>query len=152
MTVTREALHYEDVEVGFRFETAARTVTEADLVLFAGLSGDFNPLHSDAVFAEASIYGERIAQGVLTLALTTGLRQRTGLFDGTLMGLLEVRSWRFLKPVVIGDTIRAVNEVIELRETSRPDSGVMTQRVDVLNQRGETVQQGELVALLRRRS
>ena len=152
MTVTREALHYEDVEVGFRFETAARTVTEADLVLFAGLSGDFNPLHSDAVFAEASIYGERIAQGVLTLALTTGLRQRTGLFDGTLMGLLEVRSWRFLKPVVIGDTIRAVNEVIELRETSRPDRGVMTQRVDVLNQRGETVQQGELVALLRRRS
>jgi acyl dehydratase len=146
-----EPLHYEDVEVGFRFETPSRTVTEADVVLFSGLSGDFNPLHSDAVFAESSIYGERIAQGALTLAIVTGLRQRTGLFDGTLMGLLEVRTWRFLKPVLIGDTIRAVNEIVGLRETSRADRAVMTQRVDVLNQRRETVQQGELVALLRRR-
>lgn len=144
-------LYFEDVEVGFRFETPSRTVTEADLVAFTGISGDFNPLHTDAVFAEKSIYGERIAHGALVLAVATGLRQRVGLFDGTLMGLLEIRSWRFLAPVLIGDTIHAVNEVTELRPTSKPDRGVMVQRVDVVKQDETVAAQGELVALLRRR-
>lgn len=144
-------LYFEDVEVGFRFETPSRTVTEADLVAFAGVSGDFNPLHMDAVFAAGSIYGERIAHGALVLSLATGLRQRVGLFDGTLMGLLEVRSWRFSVPVRIGDTIRVVTEVVELRPTSKPDRGVMVQRVEVWNQDDVVVQTGELVALLRRR-
>jgi acyl dehydratase len=144
-------LRFEDVEVGFRFETPGRTVTEADLVAFAGVSGDFNPLHTDRVFAAESIYGERIAHGALVLSLTTGLRQRVGLFDGTLMGLLEIRSWRFKAPVRIGDTIRAVCEVMELRETSKPDRGVMVQRIDVLNQDETAVAGGEFVMLLRRR-
>jgi acyl dehydratase len=144
-------LYYEDVEIGFRFETPARTVTEADFASFAEISGDFNPLHSDAVFAAGTIYGERIAQGALVLSFATGLRQRVGLFDGTLMGLLEIRRWRFLKPVRIGDTIRVVSEVIELRPTSKPDRGVMVQRVEVMNQAGDVVNEGELVALLKRR-
>jgi acyl dehydratase len=144
-------LYFEDVEVGFRFETPSRTVTEADLVAFAGVSGDFNPLHMDKVFAAGSIYGERIAHGALVLSLATGLRQRVGLFDGTLMGLLEIRNWRFAAPVRIGDTIRVACEVTELRETSKPDRGIMVQRVDVLNQDDAVVQSGELVAMLRRR-
>jgi acyl dehydratase len=144
-------LHYEDVEVGFRFETPSRTVTESDLVAFAGVSGDFNPLHTDRVYAAQSIYGERIAHGALVLSLATGLRQRVGLFDGTLMGLLEIRSWRFLAPVRIGDTIRVATEIAELRETSKPDRGIMVQRVEVLNQEDAVVGSGELVALLRRR-
>jgi acyl dehydratase len=144
-------LYFEDVEVGFRFETPSRTVTEADLVAFAGVSGDFNPLHTDAVYAAGTMYGERIAHGALVVSLATGLRQRVGLFDGTLMGLLEIRSWRFDVPVRIGDTIRVVTEVIELRPTSKPDRGVMVQRVEVLNQEDVVVQTGELVALLRRR-
>ena len=114
-------LHFEDVEVGFRFVTPARTVTEADLVAFAGVSGDFNPLHTDSAFAATSIYGERIAHGALVVSLATGLRQRVGLFDGTLLGLLEIRSWRFDAPVRIGDTIRVACEVTELHETSKPD-------------------------------
>jgi acyl dehydratase len=145
-------LYFEDVEVGFRFETPARTVTEADLVSFAGVSGDFNPLHTDERFAANSIYGGRIAHGALVLALATGLRQRTGLFDGTLMGLLEIRSWRFLAPVRIGDTIRVVNEILELRETSKPDRGVMVQRIDVVNQQDDVAARGEFVMLLRRRA
>jgi acyl dehydratase len=144
-------LHFEDVEVGFRFETPRRTVTEADLVAFAGVSGDFNPLHTDAVFAAATMYGERIAHGALVLSLATGLRQRVGLFDGTLIGLLEIRSWRFLAPVRIGDTIRVRNEVSELRRTSKPDRGVMVQRVEVVNQDEAVVGEGELVMLLKRR-
>jgi acyl dehydratase len=144
-------LYFEDVEVGFHFETPSRTVTEADLVAFSGVSGDFNPLHTDEVFAATSIYGERIAHGALVLSLTTGLRQRTGLFDGTLMGLLEIRGWRFKAPVRIGDTIRVLCEITDLRETSKPDRGVMVQRIDVLNQHDAVVQSGEFVMLLRRR-
>jgi acyl dehydratase len=144
-------LYFEDVDVGFRFETPRRTVTEADLVAFSGISGDFNPLHTDKVFAAESIYGERVAHGALVLSLATGLRQRTGLFDGTLMGLLEIRSWRFAAPVRIGDTIRVVNEITELRETSKADRGIMVQRVDVLNQDDAVVESGELVMMLRRR-
>jgi acyl dehydratase len=144
-------LHFEDVAVGFRFETPARTVTEADIVAFAGVSGDFNPLHTDSVFAAGSIYGERIAHGALVVSLATGLRQRVGLFDGTLMGLLEIRSWRFLAPVRVGDTIHVVSEVTELRETSKPDRGIMVQRIDVVDQHDAVVQSGEFVMLLRRR-
>jgi acyl dehydratase len=144
-------LYFEDVEVGLRFETPRRTVTEADIVAFAGVSGDFNPLHTDAVFAAGSIYGERIAHGALVLSLATGLRQRVGLFDGTLMGLLEIRSWRFRAPVLIGDTIRVANEVTELRPTSKPDRGIMVQRVEVLKQDDTVAAGGELVMLLRRR-
>lgn len=144
-------LHFEDVEVGFRFETPSRTVTEADLVAFSGVSGDFNPLHTDERFAARSIYGGRIAHGALVLSITTGLRQRVGLFDGTLMGLLEIRSWRFSAPVRIGDTIRVACEITELRETSKPDRGLMVQRIEVLNQDDTLVSSGEFVMLLRRR-
>jgi acyl dehydratase len=144
-------LYFEDVEVGFRFETPSRTVTEADLVAFAGVSGDFNPLHTDARFAAESIYGERIAHGALVLSITTGLRQRVGLFDGTLMGLLEIRSWRFTAPVRIGDTVRVACEITELRETSKPDRGIMVQRIDVLGENDAAVAGGEFVMLLRRR-
>jgi acyl dehydratase len=144
-------LYFEDVEVGFRFETPARTVTEADLVAFAEVSGDFNPLHTDEVFAAQTIYGGRIAHGALVFSFATGLRQRAGLFDGTIMGLLEIRNWRFLRPVRIGDTIRVGNEVTELRPTSKPDRGVMVQRVEVLNQDDVVAGEGELVMLLARR-
>jgi acyl dehydratase len=144
-------LYFEDLEVGFRFETPRRTVTEADFVVFAGISGDFNPLHTDALFAAQTIYGERIAQGALVLSFATGLRQRVGLFDGTLMGLLEIRRWRFVAPVRIGDTIHVVSEVTELRPTSQSDRGVMVQQVEVVNQDDTVVNEGELVLMIRRR-
>ena len=144
-------LYYEDVEVGSVFHTLRRTVTETDLVNFAGVSGDFNPLHMDAEYAKESLFGQRVAHGILVLGIATGLRQGIGLFDGTLMGLLELRDWRFLAPVFIGDTVRVETEVTDLRPTSKPDRGVMTQRISVLTQDDTLVQQGELVALLKRR-
>jgi acyl dehydratase len=146
------SLFFEDVEVGMRFESPARTITEADLVNFAGVSGDFNPLHTDEVFAATTPYGRRIAHGMLALSVVTGLRQRMGVFDGTLLGFLEIRSWRFRRPVFPGDTIRAVTSVAALRETSKPDRGVMIQGIEVLNQDGEVVQDGEFVTLMRRRA
>ena len=118
---------------------------------FAGVSGDFNSLHTDAVHAAGTPFGERLVHGVLVLAIATGLRQRGALFDGTLLAFLEIRSWRFVSPVRIGDTIHVVTEVTELTETSKPDRGIAIQHVEVRNQRDEVVQAGEFVTMLRRR-
>lgn len=132
--------------------TPARTVTEADVVNFAGVSGDFNPLHTDELFASQTPFAGRIAHGLLVLAIASGLRQRGGLFDGTLIAWAEIRQWRFLRPVRIGDTVRVRWRIAEKRETSKPDRGVITQEVQVLNQRDEVVQEGLFVSLLRRRA
>jgi len=145
-------LLFEDLAVGMRFDTPGRTITEADLVNFAGVSGDYNPLHTDEEFARTTLFGRRVAHGTLVLSLTAGLRQRTGVFEGTLLALLEIRSWRFLKPVFIGDTVRVTTTIQDVRETSNSERGVVVQHIDVVNQRGETVQQGELVSLIRRRA
>lgn len=144
-------LWYDDLEVGAAWTSARRTVTEADVTAFAGLSGDFNPLHVDELFASAGPFGRRVAHGALVLAIATGLRQQMGLFAGSMKALLELRSWRFQRPVFVGDTVAAVTTIAEMRESSKGDQGVVIQRVDVVNQDGETVQSGELVSLIRRR-
>ena len=131
-------MYFEDFEVGQRFTTPARTVTEADVVNFAGVSGDYNPIHTDAEFAKSTPFGQRIAHGLLVLSMLTGLRQRTGHFEGTVIAWLEIRNYKFLKPVLIGDTVRG-------------ESGILVQRVRVYNQRGEVVQEGEFVTMVRRR-
>lgn len=152
MEIERRRLYFDDLAVGMSFTTAGRTVTEADLVAFSGISGDFNPLHSDAEFAKGTIFGQRVAHGTLTLSLAVGLRQRTALFEGTMMAFLEIRHWKFLRPVFIGDTIRAVTEITGLQPGRHPDRGVMIQAVRVLNQRDEVVAEGEFVNLVRRRT
>jgi acyl dehydratase len=144
-------LFFDDLAVGQRWSTGRRTVTETDIVQFAGVSGDFNPLHSDAVFAADTAFGRTIAHGALVLAIVTGLRQQTGLFSGTLKALLEIRSWRFERPVFPGDTIYAVTTIRELRRSSSGQQGVVVQGVEVINHREEIVQEGELVALMRMR-
>jgi acyl dehydratase len=144
-------LYFEDFQVGQRFTTPARTVTEADIVNFAGVSGDFNPIHTDAEFARSTPFGVRIAHGLLVLSMLTGLRQRSGHFEGTIIAWLEIRNYRFLKPVFIGDTVHGETEILEKRETSRPDRGILVQKVRVLNQKGEVVQEGEFVTMVKRR-
>jgi acyl dehydratase len=144
-------LHFEDAELGLSYTSPARTITEADLTNFSGLSGDYNALHTDAEYMRTTQFGRRIAHGALILSIVTGLRARTGLFDGTIIAFAEIRSWRFTAPVFIGDTIHTNNEVVEKRETSKPDRGIMVQRVTVLNQRDEVVQEGEMVTLVRRK-
>jgi acyl dehydratase len=146
-----DPLHFDQLEVGMQWMSARRTVTEGDISGFAGLSGDFNPLHTDAIFAAGTLYGGRIAHGALVLSIATGLRQQMGLFTGTLTGLLEIRSWKFLAPVRAGDTVAAVTTIESLRPSSKSGQGVVVQRVDVVNQAGEVVQRGELVTLVRSR-
>lgn len=145
-------LYFEDMPVGASWVSPRRTITEADVSSFAGLSGDFNPLHVDEVFAAAGPFGRRLVHGALVFSIATGLRQQMPIFRGSLRALLELRSWRFLRPVFIGDTVTVVSTVAEARETSKPDQGVVVQRIEIVNQEGEAVQAGEMVSLVARRS
>lgn len=143
-------LYYEDFEVGIQTITDSRTVTETDVVAFAGLSGDYNPLHVDAVFAGSGPFGERIAHGLLGLAIASGLVSRTGAIEGTALAFLAT-DWKFTAPIKLGDTITVRSRVAEKRETSKPDRGIVIFAVEVVNQRGEVVQQGTQTLLVKRR-
>lgn len=144
-----ETMWYEDAQLGIRFSTGARTVTETDVVNFAGVSGDFNEIHMNAELMASSQFGARIAHGALVLSMATGLRSQTKLFNESIVAFAEIRSWRFQAPVFIGDTIHVENEIVERRVTSKPDRGLVVQRVEVVNQRGAVVQSGEMVTMLR---
>ena len=142
---------FDELDEGMRWVSRRRTLTEADLTLFAGLSGDYNPIHVDAVAAARGPFGRRLIQGILVLSVTSGLRQQLGVFHESMKALLEIRGWRFQRAVFIGDTITAVTTIESLRPTSKGDGGVVVQRVDVVNHDGETVQSGEFVTLMRSR-
>jgi acyl dehydratase len=141
---------FDEIEVGEECESPGRTVTETDIVLFAGLSGDYNVLHTDAEFMKGSIFGERIAHGLLGLAIQSGLLTRAQPPYATL-ALVAVR-WKFKGPIKIGDTIRARARVAAKRDTSSADRGLITLERSVVNQRGEVVQEGETDLLVERRA
>ena len=144
-------MYWEDWQVGAEFESPARTVTEADITLFAGLSGDYNPLHVNEEYCKQTVFGGRIAHGPLVYAIAAGLLFQLHLYDDTLIAFLGFEHLRFTKPVKPGDTIHAWIKVLEKRETSRPDRGVMKRELRVLNQRGEVVQEGIQTFLLKRK-
>lgn len=132
-------LYFEDFEVGMRVESAARTVTEADIVMFAALSGDWNPIHTDAEYAKGTIFGRRIAHGLLTLSIVAGLLVRLGLTERTIVAFYGIDKLRFTNPVFIGDTIKAVLEVIGKEEKEGKPYGIVVYDIKGLNQRGEVV-------------
>lgn len=144
------ALYFDDFKVGDEFVTPARTITEADVVNFAGLSGDYNPLHTDEEFGRQTIFGGRIAHGLLGLVVSTGLKQRLGISDGTVMAFLGL-TWNFKGPIRFGDTVHVRLRVAEKRETSKPDRGIIKHAVELVNQKGEIVQDGEHLLMVRRR-
>jgi acyl dehydratase len=142
------ARYYEDFQVGEAFVTTGRTVTEGDLLQFAALTGDWNQLHMNEEFSRQGPFGQRIAHGLFGLALMEGMKYRLGHHDGTAIASL---SWnvRFAKPICIGDTIRVRVRVTALRVTKHPGRGILTEAVEVLNQRNEVVSEGEHVVMLR---
>ena len=144
-------LYWEDWEIGAEFESPGRTVTETDIVMFAGLSGDYNPLHTNEEFSKQTDFGGRIAHGPLVYAIAAGLLFQLHLYDDTLIAFLGFEDLRFTKPVRAGDTIHARITVLEKRETSRPERGIMKRRLHVLNQRGEVVQEAVQAFLLQRK-
>jgi acyl dehydratase len=144
-------MYWEEWEIGAEFESPARTITEADITLFAGLSGDYNPLHVNEEYCKGTIFGGRIAHGPLVYAIAAGLLFQLHLYDDTLIAFLGFENLKFTNPVKPGDTIHARVKVLEKRESSRADRGVMKRRLEVLNQRGEVVQEGIQAFLLKRK-
>lgn len=145
-----ESLYFEDFELGREFMTRSRTITETDVVTFAGLSGDFNPLHTDEEFAKETMFGTRIAHGLLGLSIASGLINQMGIGEKTVMAFLGM-TWNFKAALKFGDTISVQQRVTEKRETSKPDRGILRMAVSVINQHGEVVQDGEHTLMIRRR-
>lgn len=140
---------FDDFRIGDEFTTAARTITEADVAAFAGLSGDFNPLHMDEEYSKGTSFGGRIAHGLLAVAVSTGQANQLGIFEGTTIALLGM-SFRYTGAVRFGDTIHTVLTVAEKKESKKPDRGVVTFNVKTVNQNGESVVEGQWVVMLQR--
>ena len=146
MPFTAQHLYFDDVAVGQQWESLGRTITETDVVQFAGLSGDFNPIHVDDEFARSTPFRRPLAHGLLVFSIGSGLAvacppMRT-------MAFLEIREWHFLGPVFFGDTIRIQGEAAHKEARGRGRRGEITWRRRILNQENKVVQEGLVVTLV----
>src|SRR3954471_14399225 len=141
---------YQDLHVGMTFRSPGRTITDADVVGFAGLTGDCSELHTSDVYAKSSQFGRRVAHGMLGLAYAHGLMwARTGELRETAIAFLGIGEWRFLQPIFIGDTIFVNYRIVELRDSkSRPTQAIATFDVDVVDQADRVVQRGRKALLV----
>jgi 3-hydroxybutyryl-CoA dehydratase len=142
-----QGMFFEEFEEGMELETRGRTVTETDIVNFAGLSGDFNPMHTNAEFAAQTPYGKRVAHGLLSLAIASGLSYQLGFLEGTVMAFTGVE-WKMRDPVFIGDTIRVLVKIGKKREMKAMGGGFVTFDVKVLNQHDKITQKGTWTVLV----
>jgi acyl dehydratase len=141
-------LYFEEFHEGQKIVTAGRTIAESDIMTFAGLSGDFNQIHTDAEFSRGTPFGQRVAHGPLGAAITSGLAMRTGVLEGTVIAFREINEWKFIKPVFIGDTIHAELTVAETKAIPRLKGGSVSIDFDVRNQKEETVMKGPWIVLV----
>src|SRR5881275_2785971 len=150
MSFTKLHLYFDDVEVGQEWESPGRTVTESDIVNFAGLSGDFNPIHIDHEFARGTPFRRPIAHGLLVFSVASGL----GLFAPPMrtLAFLSIREWHFREPVFIGDTIHVRSEVVEKETRARGRRGVITWKRQLINQEEKIVQEGVTLTLVEGRA
>jgi acyl dehydratase len=141
---------YDDIKIGDERLTPRVTVTEGHVLAYAGVAGDFSPVHMDEVYAQSTVFGGRIAHGLMGLSLTDGLKVQSGFFrDGIALGW----TWNFKKPIRIGDTLQVKYRVSDMRiPKSRDDMGILFIAIELLNQHGEVVQEGEHRLMVPRRS
>lgn len=134
--------YFEEFETGMTFVSPGRTITESDIVTFAGLSGDYTQIHTDVEFSKSTPVGQRVAHGLLGLSIASGLAFRTGVLEGTVIAFLEISEWKFIKPVFIGDTVRVSLYVLETKELRRIGGGAVNIELRLLNQNDDTVMKG----------
>jgi acyl dehydratase len=146
----RQGLLYEDLYVGLSFRSPGRTITDADIIGFAALTGDFSEVHTSDVYAQASQFGKRIAHGMLGLAYAHGLMwPRSEMLRRTAVAFLGISDWRFVAPIFLGDTIFVNYAVAAMRDSkSNPDQAIVTFDVEVVDQTGRLCQKGQKVELL----
>ena len=146
----RTGLQYADLHVGMAFRSPGRTITDADVVAFAGLTGDYSELHTSDVYAKSSQFGRRVAHGMLGLAFAHGLMwPRTGELREAAIAFLGISDWKFVAPIFLGDTIFVNYEIAELRDSrSKPTQAIAVFDVAIVNQDGATVQRGRKALLV----
>jgi 3-hydroxybutyryl-CoA dehydratase len=151
LPVSPRGMYFEEFESGQKIVTTGRTVTESDIVAFAGLSGDYTQIHTDVVYSQNTPIGQRIAHGLLILSITSGLAAQTGVLEGTVLVFREITEWKFIKPVFIGDTIHVVLVVQETKALRRLGGGSVVIELAVMNQNDETVMKGAWIVLMKSR-
>ncbi|WP_223596655.1 MaoC/PaaZ C-terminal domain-containing protein [Pseudomonas sp. A-R-19] len=149
--IGQNALYYEQFYVGQEWNSPRRTITETDIVMFAALTGDHNPVHTDEEFAKTTPFGGRILHGPAGFAIATGLESRLGIKEGTAIAFLGM-TWDLRGPILIGDTIHVNQKVASLRPTKKPAVGIVNFYVSLVNQRGEVVQEGEWKVMMHSRA
>ena len=140
-------LYFEDIQIGVEMVTRGRTITESDLVQFAGLTGDYNPMHTDAEYMKSSTFGQRVAHGMLTLSYAVGQAYQLGFMERTVIAFRGLEM-KFSLPVFINDTIHVELVVREKTEARRLGGGWVVLDVKIVNQAGKTVQSGSWTVLL----
>ncbi len=150
MSFSSAHLYFDDVEVGAEFESLGRTVTETDIVNFAGLSGDFNPIHMDHEFARSTPFRRPIAHGLLVFSIGSGL----GVSSPPMrtIAFLYVKEWKFVGPIFAGDTVRLKSRVLQKTPRGRGRRGEMHWYRAISNQEGKIVQEGTLVTMVEARA
>lgn len=133
--------YFEEFEVGQTMRTRARTVTEADVMNFAGVTGDYNPLHTSQTYAETTPFGQRIAHGMLSISFAVGQAYQLGFLEQTIQAFRGLEM-TFSQPVYIGDTMHVELKVQELKPMKRLGGGLVVMAVKIVNQHGKTVQKG----------
>ncbi len=148
----QRGLFFEEFSAGQKIISVGRTITESDVVSFAGLTGDYNLIHTDLEYSKTTPFGQRVAHGLLCLSIGMGLATRTGFIEGTVLAFREIVSWKFVKPVFIGDTIHIELEVLETKEIRRLGGGLIQIKADIKNQHGDVTARGIWEALIASRS
>lgn len=146
MSFTEAHLYFDDVHIGQEWESLGRTVTESDIVSFAGLSGDFNPIHVDHEFCKKTMFRKPIAHGLLVLSIGSGL----GMMFPAMrtLAFIAIQDWKFLEPVYVGDTIHIGAKVLGKEERSRGRRGVITWHRKIVNQNNKIVEEGTIITLV----
>lgn len=142
MTTLMRGKYFDEFEVGMNFVSPGRTVTESDIVSFAGLSGDYTQIHTDAEFSKTTPVGQRVAHGLLGLSIASGLAVRTGVLEGTVIAFREIVEWKFVKTIFIGDTVRVSLHVLETKALPRLRGGAINIELRLLNQNDDVVMKG----------
>ena len=144
--------YFDDLKVGESFVTPARTITETDVVMFAGMTGDYNELHTNNEFMKDSPFGQRLVHGLLALAISHGLIFRLGFLEGTAIAFLGIDSWQFKAPIFFGDTVHVRLEIAEARASkTKPDRGIVKIYLEIVNQSGVVTQSGYKTIMMKRK-
>lgn len=141
-------LYFEDLELGSKIVSVGRTITETDVVNFAGLSGDYNQIHTDETYAVEAGFKQRVAHGLLVLSIASGLAVQTGFMEGTVIAFRDLET-KFSTPVFFGDTIHVILEIKELKALPKLGGGQVILKVTIRNQNGKAVQRGNWTMLIK---